>query len=330
MAGANSKGDRFLTVAVIVVGLAGAVYFGLTAVRDDVRQSADNPFEYRLDRYRRSEARQAYLELTPIKLPLQQPYAIAVFGNWLAVSGDRTVLLFTLEGDPLTQWPTERPVSCLAFDEQGNLYLGHGESVQVRDPNGNVSAQWQDLGVDAVLTSIAVAKEQVFVADAGQKVVWRFDRQGNLLGKIDRRSASDDGQGFVIPSPYFDLALDEDGSLWVVNPGKHQFENYTLDGRLRTFWSRSSFALDGFSGCCNPSHIALLPDGSFVTSEKGLPRIKIHGLHGEFLALVAGPEKFDEAVVGIDLAVDENGRIYALDPLRKQVRRFEKKDKQHE
>ena len=42
-------------------------------------------------------------------------------------------------------------------------------------------------------------------------------------------------------------------------------------------------------------------------------------------AVVAGPDQFTEGTVGIDLAVDSKNRIYVLDPMRKQVRIFEKK-----
>ena len=82
--------------------------------------------------------------------------------------------------------------------------------------------------------------------------------------------------------------------------------------------------VDGFSGCCNPSHAAVLQDGSFVTAEKGLVRVKIHNRAGEFVCLVAAPDQFDKGTVGLDLAVDSNGRIHVLDPKRKQVRIFEK------
>jgi hypothetical protein len=68
-----------------------------------------------------------------------------------------------------------------------------------------------------------------------------------------------------------------------------------------------------------------LPDGSFVTSEKGIARVKIIKPTGEFLCVVAGPEQFDEGTVGLDLAVDSQERILVLDPHRKMVRIFTKK-----
>jgi len=35
-------------------------------------------------------------------------------------------------------------------------------------------------------------------------------------------------------------------------------------------WGKRSGIAD-FFGCCNPAHLALLPDGRFVTSGKGIP-----------------------------------------------------------
>ena len=75
--------------------------------------------------------------------------------------------------------------------------------------------------------------------------------------------------------------------MWVVNPGMHAFENYEFDGDLRAFWENTSMKIDGFSGCCNPAHFTFLPDGSFVTSEKGLVRVKVHKPSGELLGVVA-------------------------------------------
>jgi len=84
--------------------------------------------------------------------------------------------------------------------------------------------------------------------------------------------------------------------------------------------------LDGFGGCCNPSHVAMLSDGSFVTSEKGLERVKIHLPSGDFKSVVAAPSQFDEGTKGLDLAVDSKDRILVLDPSRKMVRIFELKE----
>lgn len=324
----KTKTDRILTTVITLFALAGVIYFGLSAVRDEKKKEQRNPFEYNIDHFKQSGMDQvAYREAATLSVPLQQLYALAVDRHdKIYVTGDRTLLIFSPAGDPVATLPTERPVSSLAVDADDDIFLAAGEYIEVLDSTGVKKAQWQDLGVDAILTSVALGKKDVYVADAGQRVVWHFSKTGELLGRIGEKDEAKEIPGFVIPSPYFDVAVDPDDFLWAVNPGLHQLENYTSDGQLRSFWNRSSMSIEGFSGCCNPSHIVVLEDGSFVTSEKGIPRVKIYNVLGEVTAIVAGPGQFNEGVVGLDLAIDSNQRILVLDPKRKQVRIFVRKE----
>jgi hypothetical protein len=122
-----------------------------------------------------------------------------------------------------------------------------------------------------------------------------------------------------------DLAMAPDGLLRVVNPGRHSIEAYTLRGELELSWGKPGSAIDRFIGCCNPAHFALRPDGGFVTSEKGLVRIKTFSWDGTFEAVVAGPDSFADGVDSVDVAADSTGRIVALDPNGARVRIFTKK-----
>ena len=109
---------------------------------------------------------------------------------------------------------------------------------------------------------------------------------------------------------------------------------YTPDGDLDSFWGEESPTVDGFFGCCNPCHLALLPDGRFVTSEKGIPRVKIYDSAGDFESVVAGSEQLglpmaalgDARSKGVehiyDVAADGRGRVLVLDPVGKCVRVF--------
>jgi hypothetical protein len=201
------------------------------------------------------------------------------------------------------------------------------DNIEVYNIDGEMVDVWESLGGNAWLTSLAVTTDIVYAADAGTRVVWGFNRKGKPVIRIDGTGIDGLGDVFVVPSPYFDIAVTDENSIWVVNPGLHALEKYRSNGALITSWERSSFQIDGFCGCCNPSHIALMPNGSFVTSEKGLPRVKIHGPTGELLCVVAGPEQFDAKVTGLDLAVDSNGRILVLDTAMNKIRIFERIEK---
>jgi sugar lactone lactonase YvrE len=168
---------------------------------------------------------------------------------------------------------------------------------------------------------VALAGDSVFVADAGNRVVLRYGSNGAVVGRFGGKD-SEYSEGFVIPSPYFPLVAAADDTLWVVDPGRHRFINFTQDGRIRSRWERSSMTIHGFCGCCNPTHFALRDDGSFVTAEKGLVRVKIHGPDGNLVGVVAAPDSFGHDTRGLALAVDGDGRILVLDPERSRVRVF--------
>jgi hypothetical protein len=322
----RGKADRFLTSAVIIVSLAGIIYFGLRAVSDGSRSSRENPFAYDIDQFVRSGAdRVLYSEVQTIPLPLPQVYAIALASDdRLYVSGVDSILILSRTGQTLGSLATVGPARCLAVDENQDLYAGMTDHMEVYAPGGSRPVRWESLGREAILTSIALSRDHVFAADAGNHIVWRFDKSGQNPLRIGDRDTARDIPGFIIPSPYFDVGIDPDGFLWAANTGRHSLENYTLEGGFRTAWGEFSMEIEGFCGCCNPSHFAILEDGSFVTSEKGIPRIKLYNRLGEMSGVVAGPDRFEAGTAGLDLALDASQRIWVLDPARRAVRIFAK------
>lgn len=317
-----------MTAAVIVVAVAGILYFGFRAIRDDSRRASVNPFEYDIEQFKKSDPDLIHFqEVARIPVPLESLFGLAVgTGDEIYVSGDSSLIVFNSDGTLRTSFETGEPVRCLIVDGNGDLYLGKIDHVEVYGGDGNEKFRWESIGEDAIITSIAVAQNHVFVADAGHQTVWKFDKSGKLTGRIGDQDESRDIPGFIIPSPFFDVAVDPDGFLWVANTGRHSLENFTLDGDFRTSWGEFSMEIEGFCGCCNPSHFAFLEDGSFVTSEKGIARIKIYNRLGNLVSIVAGPESFAEGTVGLDVAVDCAQRILVLDPQRKMVRIYEENE----
>lgn len=273
-----------------------------------------------------------------IETGLTASHAIAVDSRGsIYVAADRAIRKFSDRGVILGEIELAAEPGCLTVLADATIYVGLKDHVEIYDAQGQRKGSWDSLGPDAHLTSIAVSDDNVFVADAGNRVVVRYDASGNLVDHIGKKDSARNVPGFVIPSPYFDLAVSGDGLLRVVNPGRRRIEAYTFDGDLEFWWGAGSVAIEGFCGCCNPVNIALLPDGGYVTCEKGLVRVKVYNSEGEFAGVVAGPRQLvrdGESRVcdlpeecqagGFDVAVDPAGRVLVLDTIKNVVRIFTK------
>ncbi|HEX41709.1 MAG TPA: hypothetical protein ENN81_06560 [Phycisphaerales bacterium] len=339
------KADTSVKVLAGVVVMLAVVAGIVAMVRYDTTGAGGSglgrEFAYDLSELARIDPnRLLYAQAGPvIATGLQDATGICVAPDSTAyVTGDRQVVMFDAAGSRVGQFPVAGAARCIAVAQDGAIYLGMKDHVQVYDKTGKQLAAWPSAGENAVLTSLAVCKDEVFAADAGNRVVLRYGRDGRVIGRIGEKDPARNIAGFVIPSPYFDLAVADDGLLRVVNPGRHRIEAYTVDGDLEFGWGEFSSKLEGFIGCCNPVNFAILPDGDFVTCEKGLVRVKVYDAEGRFAGAVAGPEQLVEGGVSrvftlpagsrsgaFDVAVDPTGRVYVLDTLKNVIRIFVRK-----
>ncbi|RPJ28186.1 MAG: hypothetical protein EHM35_13820 [Planctomycetaceae bacterium] len=254
------------------------------------------------------------------------------------VAGDKAIRVFGSTGNSERMIELSGEPRCLMVVENGNIYVGLADHVEVLNAEGKSIASWDSLGDEAVLTSIARHEDSVFVADAGHRVVLHYDTAGTLVGHVGEKDPDRDIPGLVIPSPHFDVAVSRDGLLRVANPGRNRIETYTLDGNLEFWWGQRSVKIEGFCGCCNPVNFAILPDGAFVTSEKGLVRVKIYNSDGGFVGVVAGPAQLTDGSLmkicetpeecqgpAFDVVAGADGRIYVLDTTENIVRVFARK-----
>lgn len=189
-----------------------------------------------------------------------------------------------------------RAVTCAADD---TIWLANSREVSHYDSRGSRLGDWPLPINDALVTAIATSGDSVYLADAHHRLILQCDHVGRLIRRFGGKSAESPGApGFVIPSPYFDIKLDSDGSLWAANPGRHQLEHYTAFGRYLGAWGDASGAIGGFCGCCNPVSFAMLSDGRFITAEKGIARVKRYDRDGRFDCVVAPPAMFTKELTG--------------------------------
>ena len=217
----------------------------------------------------------------------------------LYCAGADGIGVFTLAGRRLACWPTRSPAHAVAAVGD-RVYVGLRDKVQVLDARGKRVAEWGKPGSApgefGFITAIALHESNVYVADAANRRIHRYDTTGDFINEIGEREG--DG-GLILPGMSLDLFVDAAGVLHVGNTGRLRVEQYLPNGALRGHWGRPGLDAEGFCGCCNPIHLAGMPDGGTVTVEKGLPRIKVHSAEGKLLA-VLGEELVRDDVKDID------------------------------
>jgi DNA-binding beta-propeller fold protein YncE len=307
-------------LAVVIIGIIAADF-----ISNMPDKRGENPYELNVDEFSKVDSSLIlYKEKKNFKIGFNEPAGICYRNEKIYIVGDNSLVEIDPSGKLLSEISLDDKPACV-FASADNIYIGNKKSISVLTAEGKKVSEWKDFSPTSVITAIAELSGKVYVADAGKRKVWIFDKEGHKLGEFEGKSAVGQVHGFIIPSPYFDLAFNPDGELWVVNPGKHALENYTSEGALRTYWENQSIKTEGFIGCCNPAHFTFSPEGNFVTSEKGLVRIKVYKPSGEFLGVVAPPSGFERDGHAPDLAVDNQGNVYALDFDKKVIRLFVKK-----
>jgi len=300
---------RALLVGVLVVPFAGC---------------EENVFSYRSDPLFAVDSNLiSHVEVAAWPVPVPMPAFLAMRPDGcMIVAGGRMGAILCTNGAVQARfdWPGGAATAVAAAPD-GRIFVAAGNRVVV-GAGTKSAAIWDSLGEQAQITGIAADSNQVWICDAAQRVVWRFDFDGRLLGQLPLPGTPRE-MSFVVPSPSFAVAMAPEGGFWVVNPGRFQLQHHALDGQLLAKWSKPGMTVPAFSGCCNPAFVAVLPNGDLVTSEKKIPRVKIYAPDGTFRSVVAPPLALpgDE---GRPVAVDRAGRVLVLDG--KKIRVFERRE----
>jgi hypothetical protein len=313
---------KWIKYFLLFLGLLIVIVIATNYMSSKPKKAKQNPYEYNIDEFKHIDsALISHKEVRRIKVEVGDYGGIAAYNDLIYFATGSSVKTITLEGKVVSEIEIDDNPYCIAVDESV-IMIGFQRHTAAYTHSGQLLYKTEEVSDSSIFTSIAFLGKKHVVADAGKRIVYIYENE-NINSKIEGISGARNLHGFIIPSAKFDLAVNKNGELWVVNPGMHALQHYDEKGSLLDAWEKSAFQIEGFSGCCNPAHFTFLNDGRFVTSEKGMPRIKIYSSKGEFESVVAAPNQFAENGRACDI-VAINETIVALDYDKQQIRIFDR------
>jgi hypothetical protein len=241
---------------------------------------------------------------------------------WAA--GDAIVRQHDRNGNPLSDFELERAPWSIGFDPASRgLWLGFEGEVVSYSPTGQRLSSFRDESRLGRITAIKRVDDLVIVGDAGGRCLRAYTLDGRWLRDIGNKNRT---QGLLIPNGVVDFDVDRrTNTLLAANPAKHRVERYTVEGELLGFWGHFGMHDDvHFSGCCNPTNIAVADDGNVLVTEKAPPRVKQYAADGRLIAATAKGELFNPQAKNMCLAA-ANDRVYVADTARLAVLVLERK-----
>ncbi len=236
----------------------------------------------------------------------------------LHAAGDSEVKVYDPFGRLLTRWRTGRPALAIAVASSGHVYCGEEEQIEIFDPATKTARVWKDPEMLGRVTAIGFAGNHVLAGDAVGRAIRRLDSAGRTVNTI---GTDNNVGGLLIPNGAVSFGVDGAGVVHAANPGKHRVERYSGEGKLLGHFGRfSSHDPAGFTGCCNPTNVAV-GDHIYVTEKAG-PRLKVYSRDGEFQAVIAA-ECFDPNSKNIPVLAGPRERVYAADPVKLNILVFE-------
>lgn len=238
----------------------------------------------------------------------------------LYVAGDAEIKVFDATGLLVRRWNTAIPPFAVAVAADGSVWAGQTGQVEIFDPTGNRIRTWGDIEHMGCVTSIGFFTDSILIGDSRKRCLFRFDAAGKYRNAIGNDNPLG---GLHIPNGIVDFGIDPQGVVHVANPGRHRVERYSMEGKLLGHMGKFTGSdPTGFSGCCNPTNVAIIGPDRLCVTEKAGPRAKIYDYSGKLLTMIESPD-FDPRTKNMDVVADPRGHIFVSDPIKLEVFEFE-------
>ncbi|NMG77279.1 6-bladed beta-propeller [Aromatoleum diolicum] len=256
---------------------------------------------------------------------MSKPYAVAVHRGRVFVSdtADRNVKVFDIPNGKFFTIGDEDPGQLakplgLDVDRAGRLYVADAtlKMIMIYDRDGKFLRKIGGKELFDRISSVTVdpAGRQIYVVDIGgvksenHRVRVFETATGRHVMDIGKRG---DGPGeFNLPR---DMAIGNEGRLYVVDGGNFRVQVFNADGTYRDSFGSVGRQLGNFA---RPKEVAADPEGNIYVADAAFGNFQIFNPDGELLMFIGsrseqgGPAKY---ILPSGIAIDQDGRVFFVD-----------------
>ena len=213
---------------------------------------------------------------------LRAPARIAVSpsGSAAVIEGDRAhVRIFNYRGDykgdmQLPGFEKKPVIGAIAYDRDGNLYIGDNTSSQVfvYSSEGKLRRQFGSRGTDdgqfrAIIAMTVGDDGHIYVLDAQSTAVQVFDNQGNFERGWGRHEMG--AENVSLPSG---IAVDSKGRVIITDELRHQIKVFSGEGKLLAIFGGLGRELGTTSF---PTDVTVDDHDRIYVTERGTSRVQV-------------------------------------------------------
>lgn len=234
--------------------------------------------------------------------------AMELVGGSIYLATPNAISIYGMSGELQTNFATPSDVRDLAVQDD-RIYALFPTRIEVYDRQGNELQTIEACSENSDYCALAVCPEGIFVTDAANKNICKYNLDGSLARFIQSPS------GFVVPSYSFAITYvapagqETEGRICCSNPGRHLVESYTLEGEFISSFGQAGADAGAFSGCCNPVIVTPANNGELLTSEKGIPRISCYSATGKFRSVLLDSKALGGGHAAYDVRVAKDKLI---------------------
>jgi len=199
-----------IVLALLAVVVAFIIVFDF--IKNRPGKNLENPYEFDVSEFSKVDPSDMISnEYRTVQLPEGKYRGVAYYNGLIYVVADNK--LMSLDGNGIITMEVGLEDSPTAITVGKDIWIAFTDYVAKYDFLGNRIETWEGYGSRSYITSIASYNDYVYVADAGNRVIYQFGTDGSLIRRIGDKDAVTEFMGFVIPSPHMDVDVTENGIL---------------------------------------------------------------------------------------------------------------------